>query len=66
MTYLRGLDLATVYKSALDGHLRLLAALEREIERADMLLDKFRGPYPSSMNTDFHCLKQSRITTLST
>ena len=43
MTYLRGLDLAPVYRNALDGHLRLLAALDKEIERADRLVGKVRA-----------------------
>jgi transposase len=43
MTYLKGLDMAPVYQSALDGHLRLLAAVEREIEKADKLLGKARA-----------------------
>lgn len=43
MAYLEGLSLAPVYRNAMDGHLRLIAALNLEIERADKLVDKLRA-----------------------
>jgi len=37
--YLGGLELAPVYRSALDGYLRLLSALEEEIGKAEKLVE---------------------------
>lgn len=43
MAYLEGLSLAPVYGNAMDGHLRLIAVLNLEIERADKLVGKLRA-----------------------
>lgn len=42
LAYLEGLELLPVYREALDGYLRLLAAVEEEIKTAEVLVNRAR------------------------